>query len=206
MSPQEPLVTDVILIEDQVSYGDAFALALSMTTDLSLVARASDGETGVKSCIEMQPDVIVTDYRLPGGTTGTDIATTLRASGLTAPIGVLTGFLAPRVQREAAELEQVHTFSKDRSINEIIAWVRAMVDGTVLETGPASRQTLSAGELEVLELLNQGNSPAEIAEILFLSLHTIRSRIKSTHRKLNVASQVEAIAVATRMGLLVPPS
>lgn len=79
-----------------------------------------------------------------------------------------------------------------------------MLAGTVAPAAAVS-QKLSPGELEVLEMLNQGKSPAEIAGLLYLSLHTIRSRIKSTHRKLEVASQVEAIAVATRMGLLVPP-
>ena len=65
---------------------------------------------------------------------------------------------------------------------------------------------LSPGELEVLELLNTGKTPSEIAAELFLSLHTVRDRIKTMHRKLGVASQVEAIATATRLGLLVPPT
>lgn len=195
----------VVLIEDQISYGDAFALALSLTDDLELVGRASDAQRGLELCVKESPDVIVTDYRLPDGLTGTNIASRLREGGIKTPIGVLTGFLAPRVQREASELSAVYTFSKDRSINEIIEWVRAMIDGTVAPAEVVS-QKLSPGELEVLELLNQGKSPAEIAAMLFLSLHTIRSRIKSTHRKLEVASQVEAIAVATRLGLLVPPS
>lgn len=194
----------VVLIEDQISYGDAFDLALSLTTDLELIARANNAQTGLQICRAETPDVIVTDYRLPDGVTGTDIAGQLRSDGMTTPIGVLTGFLAPRVRREAAELDAVYTFSKDRSITEIIEWVRAMLDGTVAPAAAIS-QTLSPGELEVLEMLNQGKSPAEIAGLLYLSLHTIRSRIKSTHRKLEVASQVEAIAVATRMGLLVPP-
>lgn len=194
----------VVLIEDQISYGDAFELALSLTEDLELVARANNAQTGIGVCLAEKPDVIVTDYRLPDGLTGTDIAARLRGEGISTPVGVLTGFLAPRVRREAAELEEVYTFSKDRSITEIIEWLRAMLNGTVAPAAAVS-QTLSPGELEVLELLNQGKSPAEIAGLLYLSLHTIRSRIKSTHRKLEVASQVEAIAVATRLGLLVPP-
>lgn len=194
----------VVLIEDQISYGDAFDLALSLTTDLELIARANTAQAGLEICRAEAPDVIVTDYRLPDGVTGTDIASQLRNDGMAVPIGVLTGFLAPRVQREASDLDKVYTFSKDRSITEILEWVRAMLAGTVAPAAEIS-QKLSPGELEVLEMLNQGKSPAEIAGLLYLSLHTIRSRIKSTHRKLEVASQVEAIAVATRLGLLVPP-
>lgn len=198
-------MASVVLIEDQVSYGDAFELALSLTEDLQLMARAKDAESGVAICLTERPDVIVTDYRLPDGATGTEVARRVRDAGVVVPIGVLTGFLAPAVQRESSELVDVYTFSKDRSITEIIQWIRNMLAGSVQPTDAAGASTLSPGELEVLELLNQGHSPAEIAGILYLSLHTIRSRIKSTHRKLGVASQIEAIAVATRMGLLVPP-
>ena len=195
----------VVLIEDQVSYGDAFALAMSLTKDLDLIARASDAASGVAICLNEQPDVVVTDYRLPDGATGTEVAKRLREAGLDVPIGVLTGFLAPAVQRESAELSRVYTFSKDESITEILQWIRNMLSGAAVPASPGSSK-LSPGELEVLELLNQGHSPTDIAGILYLSLHTIRSRIKSTHRKLGVASQIEAIAVATRQGLLVPPT
>lgn len=198
-------MSTVVLIEDQVSYGDAFALAMSLTKDLDLIARASDAASGVAICVNERPDVVVTDYRLPDGATGTEVAKRLREAGLEVPIGVLTGFLAPAVQRESAELPRVFTFSKDESITEILQWIRDMLSGAALPASPSASK-LSPGELEVLELLNQGHSPTDIAGILYLSLHTIRSRIKSTHRKLGVASQIEAIAVATRQGLLVPPT
>ena len=198
-------MSSVVLIEDQVSYGDAFALALSLTKDLELIGRASDAESGFAICMAERPDIIVTDYRLPDGATGTGVAQRLREAGLEAPIGVLTGFLAPAVQREAAELDNVYTHSKDESITKILEWIRNMLSGSAKTTDLAAT-ALSPGELEVLELLNQGHSPTDIAGMLYLSLHTIRSRIKSTHRKLGVASQIEAIAVATRQGLLVPPT
>ena len=65
---------------------------------------------------------------------------------------------------------------------------------------------LSHGELEVLELINDGVAAAQIAPALHVSIHTVRSRIKSLMRKLDVTSQIEAVAEATRLGLLVPPS
>lgn len=194
------------MIEDQVSYGDAFGLALSLTSDLELAALAADGETGIALVLDLDPGLVLCDYRLPDGETGTNVAQQLRNAGYDKPIALLTGFLAPQVRREAAEIENVHLLSKDTGAREIVAELQEIVAGrqsNAADTEVAS--DLSVGELEVLELLNQGMSPAEIAEKLFLSLHTIRSRIKSMHRKLNVISQVEAIAVATRRGLLVPP-
>ena len=194
------------MIEDQVSYGDAFGLALSLTSDLELAALAADGASGIALVLELEPGLVLCDYRLPDGETGTNVAKQLREAGYDKPIALLTGFLAPQVRREAAEIENVHLLSKDTGAREIVAELQEIVAGRQSNTeDTAVASDLSVGELEVLELLNQGMSPAEIANELFLSLHTIRSRIKSMHRKLNVISQVEAIAVATRRGLLVPP-
>lgn len=193
------------MIDDQVSFVDAFGLALSITPDFELVGRAPDAPAGKDLCSGLQPDLVVCDYRLPDGRTGTEVASELRADGFASPIVILTGFLAPQVKREAEALPDVLAVSKDSPITDIISSMRSALDGNFASTVIEDQETLSAGELEVLELLNQGNSAAEIAELLHLSLHTIRARIKGMHRKLNVTSQVEAISKATRLGLLVPP-
>jgi len=202
-------VANVLIVDDQVSYAEALGLAFSLTPDLELVGRAHDVASAVDLCERTTPDVVLCDYRLPGGETGCALASQLRESGFSKPIIILTGFLAPQVRREAAELVDVDAISKDESITSIIQLIRSRVFGVELEVDPTADSPevmLSPGELEVLELLNTGKTPAEIAAELFLSLHTVRDRIKTMHRKLGVASQVEAIATATRLGLLVPPT
>jgi len=206
----EAEVARLLMIEDQVSYGDAFGVALSLTQDLLLVARAADGDTGVELCSSLNPDLVVSDYRLTAGETGTQVAASMRANGFTNPIVLLTGFAAPQVHREAAAIDDVYILSKDDSIADIVTDLRAILDGeppslAYPESGE-DRTDLSPGELEVLEYLNTGMSPTEIAGQLHLSIHTIRARIKAMHRKLGVKSQSEAIVVATRRGLLVPPA
>ena len=177
--------------------------------DLELAGRAHDITSAIELCDRTKPDLIISDYRLPAGETGTALASQLRDAKFTNPIIILTGFLAPQVRREAGELDKVDAISKDESITSIIQLVRSRVFGYEMEVDPTAdvpKIMLSPGELEVLELLNTGKTPAEIATQLFLSLHTVRDRIKTMHRKLGVASQVEAIATATRLGLLVPPT
>lgn len=200
----------VVMIDDQIAFVDAFGLALSLTDDLKLVGRASDAEEGIDLCVNHGPDLVVTDYRLPGGETGTRIAAQLRADGFRAPIIVLTGFLAPQVQREVEALDSVTAISKDTSIQTIVTEMRSTIAGRAHGTNPVVDADggvgLSNGELEVLEALNTGAAPNEIAEILHLSVHTVRGRIKAIYRKLGVGSLGEAIATATRMGVLVPPT
>ena len=202
-------VANIVVVDDHVSYAEAIGLAISLTPDLELAGRAHDITSAIELCDRTKPDLIISDYRLPGGETGTALASQLRDAKFTNPIIILTGFLAPQVRREAGELDKVDAISKDESITSIIQLVRSRVFGYEMEVDPTAdvpKIMLSPGELEVLELLNTGKTPAEIATQLFLSLHTVRDRIKTMHRKLGVASQVEAIATATRLGLLVPPT
>lgn len=199
----------IVIIDDQVSYAEAIGLALSMTPDLELAGRAHDHVSAIDLIAKASPDLVITDYRLPAGETGSALASQLRESGYDKPIILLTGFLAPQVAREASQLDGVDAMSKDESITSLIQLIRNRVFGTELDDDPRVEPdvaSLSPGELEVLELLNTGMTPAEIAAELYLSLHTVRDRIKTMHRKLGVASQVEAIATATRRGLLVPPT
>lgn len=198
------------MVENQVSYGDAFSAALTLTPDLRVAARATDGDASIELCNSIGPDLVVCDYRLSDGETGTEVAARLRDTRFDNPIVLLTGFGAPQVRREATAIENVFLLSKDHSLAAITAGLRAIIDGKPLrhsypDQDPTPSE-LAPGELEVLELLNTGMSPTEIGIELHLSLHSIRSRIKQIHRKLGVKSQTEAIVVGTRRGLLVPPA
>ena len=64
------------------------------------------------------------------------------------------------------------------------------------------KSILSPREQEVLELIARGFSYTEIANLKNLSVHTIQTHIKSLYGKLEVHSKMEAVAEATRMGLL----
>ncbi len=204
----------IVIIDDQISYAEAFGLALSTTDDLRVAGRAPDATSGIDLCRTLAPDLVVSDYRLPGEN-GIDVAKALRTNGITTPVMILTGFAAPSVSTDAAAVEDAWVFSKDVSINQLVDGMRKILAGEVSTASRCAESTaasdlnvpgLSPGELEVLQMLAEGNGAAEIANMLHLSLHTIRSRIKHALRKLEVNSQIEAIATATRLGLVVPPS
>ena len=68
----------IVLIDDQVSYAEALGLALSMTPDLQVAGQASDRLAGQEIVLAANPELVVTDYRLPGADTGIACATFLR--------------------------------------------------------------------------------------------------------------------------------
>jgi DNA-binding CsgD family transcriptional regulator len=63
-------------------------------------------------------------------------------------------------------------------------------------------EALTPRELEVLRLLAEGQSPPAIAVRLVVSIYTVRGHVKKVLRKLGAHSQLEAVAIATRIGLL----
>jgi len=63
-------------------------------------------------------------------------------------------------------------------------------------------EPLSSQEQKVLRLLAAGNSNAEIARELVVSVNTVRTQVQSIYRKLNVNNRVEASAVANQLELL----
>jgi DNA-binding NarL/FixJ family response regulator len=205
-------VASIVVIDDQLAFAEALGIAVSLTDDLTVVGRAPDAGSGVDLVLLEKPDLVVCDYRLPGEVSGVECARQLRAAGHAGPIVILTGYPAPQVHRESAGLtgSTVQVLGKDQPVQAIVESFRDAIAGHA-PTVPANAATdatgvvLTEAELEVLEMINAGMSASEIASELFLSVHAVRSRIKSTLRKLDASSQIEAIATATRMGILVPP-
>jgi LuxR family transcriptional regulator, maltose regulon positive regulatory protein len=96
----------------------------------------------------------------------------------------------------------------------LLAYARRILSAFDRETGTSDSRTqpatalllepLSAQEQKVLRLLAAGNSNAEIARELVVSVNTIRTQVQSIYRKLNVNNRVEASSVARRLDVVRP--
>jgi LuxR family transcriptional regulator, maltose regulon positive regulatory protein len=94
----------------------------------------------------------------------------------------------------------------------LLAYARRLLSAFPLENGASDRKAtpgailllepLSPQEQKVLRLLAAGNSNAEIARELVVSVNTVRTQVQSIYRKLNVNNRVEASAVANQLELL----
>ncbi len=203
--------TRLVIVDDQRSFAEALKLALGLTDDLRAVGLEQNAEDGFALIENARPDLIVTSYRLTGAVTGLDLAKRVREAERSdvrafTPIAILTAFAAPAVIRRARELPNVVVLSKRSAITEIVSGLRRAVDGGppmgVIADDPYS---LSPAEMEVLEYLAAGLNASTIASELCLSVHAIRARIRGLLTKTESSSQLEAVAKATRAGLVVPP-
>ena len=123
------------------------------------------------------------------------------------PIVILTAFPAPAVARQASGLSSVTVMSKRSTVTEIVSGLRRALLGRPNAMAIVDDPFfLSPAELEVLELLSAGLTATTIAEDLCLSVHAIRARIRGILTKTMSTSQLEAVAKATRAGIVVPPS
>jgi DNA-binding NarL/FixJ family response regulator len=177
--------------------------------DMTVVGEAGTGREAVELWNEHRPDVTLLDLRMPE-LDGVDVIKEIRATDEKARIIILTtfdgdediyraiqagakGYLLKDVPREALmdSIRRVHAGETSVPVH-LVAKLADRVSG----------ETLSKREIEVLKLMAQGKSNKEIASALFISEGTVKSHGKAIFAKMNVTSRTEAVADATRRGLL----
>jgi DNA-binding NarL/FixJ family response regulator len=204
----------VLLVEDHEMVARGLEAALVDEPDLEVVAWARTAIDGAKQYLEMRPDVVVMDYRLPDGR-GTDATREIRGADREACVLLLTGADDPGVVAEALDAGCSGFVSKDRGVDELASAIRAVARGAAVfpasllsrALGPRS-DSLTVGadltlrEREVLDLLSSGASTEEIASGLFLSMHTVRNHVRNILTKLHARTKLEAVVVAARAGIV----
>lgn len=200
----------IAVFDAQRSYVDALRLALDITEDLRVVSSDTEHEAGIERLAKLEPSLLVTSNRPFEGVTGLDLIEELRSvprtHGQVIPIVVLTAYPTPGLATAARMYSGVSVVSKHRPITDIVRSLRSVVRGKELFIGiQEDPYSLSRAELEVLELLVRGYSAAAIADLLHLSVHAIRARIRGVLVKTDSTSQLESVAKAIGAGVVAPP-
>ena len=202
----------VAFIDDERTFAEAMALALQRTEDMRIVCTAPCAITGFAAVERVRPDLVVVDYRLQGAQTGVDLARKIRHCETTLrmkhrmPIVLLSAYSAPRVLRDAGDIAGMSILSKEMRLRDILDGFRRALAGHE-SSGVTSDvpHGLSPAEIEVLEYMALGRNATEMARELCVSVHAIRARIKGTLRKMGASNQLQAVAMASSLGLVVPP-
>jgi DNA-binding NarL/FixJ family response regulator len=196
-------------------------MILDERPDLELVGEAQDGEEAVRLAHELDPDVVLMDVRMPN-LDGVEATRRLVASGIRARILVLTTFDLDEYVYAGVNAGASGFLLKDVEPNELVDAIRVVAAGNSL-FGPAATQRLverfsqaapaadasalddlTDREREILRLIAQGHSNAELAQQLFLSEATVKTHVSAILRKLRVRDRVQAVIVAYESGLVRP--
>jgi len=212
----------VLIADDQALVRSGFRLILETRPDMQVVGEAADGEEAVRLALELEPEVILMDIRMPV-LDGIEATRQIVAAGSPARILVLTTFDLDEYVHAAIRAGASGFLLKDVRPGDLVDGIRLIASGNAL-LGPTVTQRLlerfavelPAGEVddtvakltererEILRLLASGLSNAELAQRLFLSETTVKTHVSSVLRKLGVRDRVQAVIAAYDAGLVRP--
>ena len=207
----------VLIADDHAVVRQGLRTFLELQDDIDVVADVADGAAAVAAAREHQPDVVLMDLVMPG-TDGVEAIRRITGDQPATRVIALTSFLDDDKVLPAVRAGAAAYLLKDVGPQELVAAIRTVYGGeALLHPAVAARlmgevagrggdgghaHDLTPREREVLDLLARGQSKEAIAQRLFLSANTVRNHIQNILRKLGAHSRLEAVATATREGLI----
>ncbi|WP_285802255.1 response regulator transcription factor [Streptomyces sp. RKAG290] len=205
----------LLLVEDHDMVAEAIRLALERSSDLQVVGRAATVASALADVKRCEPDVVLMDRRLPDGD-GVAAIPDLLALVPEARILILAGEGNGAVAARVAETGGAGLILKARGLSELEDAVHRVAAGEMVFSqdllgdvlgrltgrSPGPGANLTPREREALQLLGEGHTTAEISEQLGVALNTGRNHVQRVLEKLGARSQLEAVAIARREGLL----
>lgn len=199
----------VLVADDHVTVLEGLASIIGRQPDMEVVAQAANGREAVELWSQCQPDVALLDLRMPV-LDGVGAIEEIRQKQPGARVVVLTTFDTDADISMAIKAGAKGYLLKDAPREELLACIRKVHAGETvvspslvakLASGLAN-EPLTGRELEVLGLLAKGRSNKEIGTHLYIGETTVKSHLRSIFTKLNVLSRTEAVATASRRGLV----
>jgi DNA-binding NarL/FixJ family response regulator len=207
MNDPEPI--RVLIADDHPVVRVGVASLVSDQTHLQLVAQACSGEEAIRFYSEHRPDVVLMDLRMPGRD-GVATITALREIDPAARIVILTTFDGEEDIYRGLRAGAKAYLLKDSSQQEIVDCICTVARGQKylpphIAAKLAERldcSELSKREQEVLRHLATGMSNKQIARVTGITEGTVKFHVTSIMAKLDAKSRTEAVAVATKRGLI----
>ena len=208
----------LLLVDDHALVRSGVRAYLETQPGLEVVAEAGSGEEAVQLAAEHAPDVVLIDLVMPG-MDGVEATRRVREVSPRSQVVVLTSFHEDINIFPAIKAGAISYLLKDIGPAELAEAIRAAARGeAIIHPKVAARlmqelrgnrsetinpyNNLSEREQEVLKLIAEGLSNAEIAEKLVLSEKTIKSHVSNILNKLHLADRTQAAVFAWRKGMV----
>ncbi|AWS48923.1 DNA-binding response regulator [Streptosporangium sp. 'caverna'] len=202
----------VLLVDDHPVIRAGIRAMLYDAPELTIVGEAASGSAALTAARDLTPDVILMDLRLPDGD-GVSATAAIRAELPGIRVVILTTYETDGDILRAVEAGAVGYLLKDTSPADLAQAVRAAARGeTVLSPSIAAKlldrvrqprpETLSRREVEVLQLVAQGLTNADIGRTLFITEATVKTYVVRIFAKLDVSDRTAAVMAAMQAGIL----
>lgn len=200
---------EVLIADDHTTFLAGLSSIIDMERDMIVVAQATDGRQAVDLWRKHRPSVTLLDLRMPL-LDGVGVIGEIRREDASAKIVILTTYDGDNDIYRAIKAGSKGYLLKDARREELVDCIRRVNNGETcipqallqkLVTGISS-EPLTDREVDVLGLLANGKSNKEIGTNLAISEFTVKGHLRSIFSKLDVLSRTEAVAAATRRGLV----
>jgi DNA-binding NarL/FixJ family response regulator len=216
----------LLLADDQELFRGGYRMLLDAQPDLEVVAEAADGLSAVRAAAEDRPDVVLMDVRMPG-VDGIEATRRIVAANPETRVLILTTFDVDEYVVAGLRAGASGFLLKDARREELLSAIRAvaagdsviapsatrrLVEAYVTGTGSAAATApvdpgvaaLTQREHEVLLLVADGLSNAEIGRRLVVSETTVKSHVARILAKLGLRDRVQVVILAYEIGLVAP--
>ena len=213
----------LILVDDQLLFRRGVRALLEDVDDIEIVGEASDGREAIELARATRPDAILMDVNMPV-LNGIEATRIIKAERPEVKIVALTVSDEDQDLFEAIKAGAQGYLLKDLRPEELFEMIRGVMRGETpispavagkllseFRRRPWKDPTATAGwdltprELEVLQLVTEGLSNAEIAARLFIVEGTVKNHLHNILEKLHLENRLQAATYAIREGLVQPP-
>jgi DNA-binding NarL/FixJ family response regulator len=215
----------VLIVDDQELVRTGFRLILQSQPDLEVVGEAADGAESLRQIVELAPDVVLMDIRMPR-MDGVEALKLLSSMPQRPRVLVLTTFDLDEYVFGALHAGAAGFLLKDTPSARLIEAIRVVHAGDSLLSPSVTRRLIemfTAGkdpirsvdhllpqltprEREVLVLIARGLSNADIMKALVISEATVKTHVGNVLSKLGLQNRVQAVVFAYEQGIVVPPA
>jgi DNA-binding NarL/FixJ family response regulator len=210
---------DVLLVDDHTLFRKGMRALLEAEKDIEVVGEAESGQKAVELCADLKPDVALIDIAMPEMNGIIATRQILKASKDTAVL-ILTMYLSEPFVAETLRSGAKGYVLKDTAVDDLVAAIRAVNGGNVYLSPRAATlvvhrfmdnkdqkargvlDLLSSRELEILQLIAEGKTTNEIADLLFLSPRTVEKHRSNIMKKLDIHDVPSLVRFTIRAGLL----
>jgi len=210
----------IIIADDHAVLREGMRNLLEQEKDFEVVGEAGDGEEAVKLGTKLKPDVAIMDIVMPK-LSGIEATRLIKQTSPSTAVLILTAYSDIRYILGLLEAGACGYLLKSAHSSEIVGAIRAVrsgesvldpvvtrkllqrVVGSAKEAGKGSTSgQLTPRETEILRLASRGMSNKDIADVLFLSLRTVKAHLTNIFNKMGCGCRTDAIIKGLREGYI----
>jgi DNA-binding NarL/FixJ family response regulator len=205
---QEAEIT-CLIVDDHEVVREGLRLSLSRAPHIRVIGEATDGAAAVALAVRRRPDVVIMDVRMPG-MDGLEATRLLSERAPEVAVLIFTAYsersLLTRGLESGAKgyvLKEASHQTLLRAIEKVVAG-EGYVDPALMPSflGGRGDELLTAREREILQLLADGMSNADVAARLYISQETVKSHVRHILAKLEADTRTHAVAIALREAII----